>query len=738
MNSRQYRFFALSILAFLLFTAVGSAAAHGYLLRAIPEDRSTLERAPARVQYWFSEPLEPDFSTVMVRNASGETVAQGGVNENASNLLEARLPSSLPDGAYMSELRIAFASDGHVIVETRSFFVGEGGAEIEGARSGDQVIVLEVIWRFILYASLLLLTGTFGLYALVLLPAWGNRRYPAGELPPRVISALNQIIVAGFIGAFAGSALALLQQTMAFFGAEPGQVITEGLFNVVRTGTRFGDMWNIRMIILLAAAGMFAASLYFRERQPAFVRAFLSANTFALTLALGTLSLSGHAAGSLVQPWLALAADWLHLAAVGLWVGGLAALVMLLPAALRPYEGDARRTALLAVLNRFSPVALVCFLIVTATGIFSATVWVTAPGQLGSRYVLTLLVKVLLVGVILAMAAAHYIALRPERFERWSARVAKRGGWLTRLRLEVMIAVFVVCAAAWLSATPVPPQAVTTGDAPPVGGIQQIGDDEISLLLAPGGPGVNTYDVVVQRDGVPVDDLSTWVRLVDPALDRRSAWLPADGLEDGLYSNAGAEITRAGEWLALVEIEYDGETLRVVFPVTIREEAAVAQSQSPTALNLLAMLILLGVVGFALYPLIRRGVRKLDFSPVIVVTAILAVFGGGVVVAVGIAASESATAQFSLLTDPPPQVLNTMLPDQASLERGRALLESCHWEETTGWIELTRRLPRLRDEGVYFATLGEWDGLPACDSQLSDGERWDIVNYVRSRESRGG
>ncbi len=738
MNSRQYRFLALSILTFLLFSAVGSAVAHGYLLRAIPEDRSTLERAPARVQYWFSEPLEPDFSTVMVRNAAGEIVAQGGVSENASNLLAARLPSGLPDGAYMSELRIAFASDGHVIVETRSFFVGEGAAEIEGARSGDQVIVLEVIWRFVLYASLLLLTGAFGLYALVLLPAWGNRRYPAGELPPRVMLALNRIIVAGFIGAFAGSALALLQQTMAFFGAEPGQVIAEGLFNVVRTGTRFGDMWNVRMIILLAAAAMFAASLYFRERQPAFVRAFLSANTFALLLALGTLSLSGHAAGSLVQPWLALAADWMHLAAVGLWVGGLAALVMLLPVALQPYTGDTRRTALLAALNRFSPVALVCFLIVTATGIFSATIWVTAPEQLGSRYALTLAVKVLLVGVILAMAVAHYIALRPDRFERWAAWFSKRGEWLTRLRLEVVIAIFVVGAAAWLSATPVPPQAVNTGNASPVGGIQQIGDDEVSLLLAPGGPGVNTYDVVVQRDGVPVDGLSAWIRMIDPALDHRSAWLPADGLEDGLYSNAGAEITRAGEWLAIVEIEDGGEMLRAVFPVTIHEEAAVAQSQPPTALNLLAMLILLGVVGFALYPLIRRGIQKLDFSPVIVVTAILAVFGGAVVVAVGIAAAESATVQFSLLTDPPPQVLNTVLPDQASLERGRALLESCDWEETTQWVELTRRLPRLRDETIYFATLGEWDGLPACDSQLSDDERWDLVNYVRSRENRGG
>ncbi|MDX2140983.1 MAG: copper resistance protein CopC [Chloroflexota bacterium] len=106
--------------------------AHGYLIRAIPEDRAVLERSPARVQYWFSEGLEPQYSTIVVRDQAGNEIATGGLSENDDKLLTVRLPNNLPDGAYTVDLRLAFASDGHVIVERRVFFVGEAVAGVGG------------------------------------------------------------------------------------------------------------------------------------------------------------------------------------------------------------------------------------------------------------------------------------------------------------------------------------------------------------------------------------------------------------------------------------------------------------------------------------------------------------------------------------------------------------------------------------------------------------------------------
>jgi len=97
-------------LAFLLASAV--VKAHGYVVRAIPADRSTLERPPTRLQYWFSEDLEPRFSEIKLPDQSGEVIASGAVDEANHALFTLRAPAGLPDGAYIFSLRPAFPSDG--------------------------------------------------------------------------------------------------------------------------------------------------------------------------------------------------------------------------------------------------------------------------------------------------------------------------------------------------------------------------------------------------------------------------------------------------------------------------------------------------------------------------------------------------------------------------------------------------------------------------------------------------
>ena len=65
----------------LFLISVWPVSAHGYLIRSIPEDRSQLERPPARLQYWFSEGLEPQFSGLMLRDDKGNVLAEGGVDQ---------------------------------------------------------------------------------------------------------------------------------------------------------------------------------------------------------------------------------------------------------------------------------------------------------------------------------------------------------------------------------------------------------------------------------------------------------------------------------------------------------------------------------------------------------------------------------------------------------------------------------------------------------------------------------
>ncbi|HYO88388.1 MAG TPA: CopD family protein, partial [Candidatus Limnocylindrales bacterium] len=567
--------------------------------------------------------------------------------------------------------------------------------------------------------------------------AWGTAAYPAGALPPRVMTALNRLMFAALMSALVGNLLALMQQTMAFFDADIGRVLSQSLWQIVRTGTQFGDTWNIRMLLLGLIAGLWAASLWAKRQQPPFVRSFWAAGAWASALLLGTHSVASHAAGSPVLPWLALANDWLHLSAVGVWAGGLAALVWVLPSALRPYTGEARRQALLAALNRFSPLAFACALIVITSGIFASLVWITGPEQAVTRYGLALTAKLVLVAALLGLGALHRAALNPEGYARLAEFGQKLGGLNRSLVIEAVLGLIIVAAAALLSATPVPRPPVVSAPAP--GATVIVGDTQVTLTLSPGGPGVNSEDIYVQRAGALADDLAVAVRLTDPARDLRGTWHSADPAGDGLYVAAGADIDRAGPWVALVDVREGDSLTRAAFAFDISADAAVQTVRPPSVLNLLAFAGVLVAVTIGLWPLIRRGYNRLDRSPLAVALLAGALLLAAGVIAGGVLLSQQSDAVFLSYMIPLPSVVNPVLPDHASLERGaNALARSCPgWSDNRDFTELMERLPRLRDEEVHAATADGWRSLPACASTLDEPTRWDIVNYARSLEPYG-
>ncbi len=637
LKSAKMRSIFVWISALLVLITAFPASAHGYIIRSIPEDRAVLERAPARLQYWFSENLEPEFSKLTVRDSEGVVITEGGVSEDALDLLAVRLPGSLPDGAYIAELRVAFASDGHVVVESRVFFVGTETTSVVGASSGEAAVPLEVVWRVLVLASALLLLGAFAVYSLVLVPAWGSTAYPAGLLPPRVMTRLNWIVGVALVVAFAGNILALLQQSVVFFGADMGRVITDQLYNVVRIGTRFGDTWNVRMILLVVVAGLFAASLYFRKSQPETVRAFWSANVWGAALILGTFSVASHAAGSLLLPWLAIMSDWLHGLAVGFWAGGVAALALVLPVALQPYSGDARRQAVLAALRRFSRLATAGLVVVIATGIYSALNWLNTPADLGSSYGGALILKLILVALLLLVGAAHHIAVDPARYARWSSISARVNGFIPTLRLETLLVLVVLVAVGLLSATPIPKPDLTGQSAPPPTETQVVDGYSITTTITPGGPGINTYDVQVEQgSGTVAENAVIRLRMAEPGRDWRGEWHTLESIGGSLYAAVGDEIVRPGEWWTLVEVETaDGFMSRAVFDWQITNDAAVINSRPPTLLNLLALAGVVGALIFAAYPLLRRFYHWLDWSTASMTVAVGATAVGVAVVVLG-------------------------------------------------------------------------------------------------------
>lgn len=65
----------LTILVLLAATEIASA--HAALDHAVPRVGSTVTQAPKEVVLWFTEQLEPTFSSIEVRNEQGAAVTAG-------------------------------------------------------------------------------------------------------------------------------------------------------------------------------------------------------------------------------------------------------------------------------------------------------------------------------------------------------------------------------------------------------------------------------------------------------------------------------------------------------------------------------------------------------------------------------------------------------------------------------------------------------------------------------------
>lgn len=726
----------------LLFIHLLPTQAHGYLVRAIPADRSTLPRPPTRLQYWFSEALEWRFSELNLRSQSGAVIATGGVDEANPSLLSLQVPPDLPDGAYIVELRPAFASDGHVIAESRVFFVGEEVGGISGRAADSSAILLEVLWRALLDGANMLFFGSSLLYALVLLPAWGSPKYPAGGLPPRVMRRLRNSLVMAVALALAANVLALVQQSMVFFEADALQVIQQNLWQVVQIGSRFGDVWTFRMVLLIFTAVLIFVAEYYRDMMPRLTAGIWKGMAWMGALLIGLTMVTSHAAGSLLMPWLAIAVNWLHALAAAFWLGGIMALVLVLPIALKPYAGDARRQALLAVMARFSRLVTPMVLIVMVTGVYNALNWFVSPSDLATGYGRSLGLKLIMVALLLAVGGLHHLSLRPQmaipqQLDRLLKAAFKLG---MGLRLEVVFALLTLLAAAWLSATPIPqPESLQSQvDAPQA--TQRLGGYTITSAVIPGGPGVNTYDIVISRAEQPLTDLRVFVQMVNPARAWRGEWLLAEPVEKGLYVASGDEIDAAGTWWTLMDMmDEEGVTTRAAFVWEISESAAILQFRQPQLIHGLALLLILAVLGVWAYPHARRlfvGLNMTLASGLMALTAVIVALG---VMGFGAAFISQQQAAYERTLNPPPAQVNAVLPDADSLRRGAALYsEHCLvWQgQSADFRALRAQLDDVRDDFLYAVIAAGWRDLPPCTGVLSAGQRWDIVNYFRTFEAR--
>jgi copper transport protein len=187
----------------------------------------------------------------------------------------------------------------------------------------------------------------------------------------------------------------------------------------------------------------------------------------AFVLGLGFasgLSLSGHSAADAGHSWLSELADWVHLSAATLWVGGLVQLAIVV----WPAAPELRRTAFL----RFSRLATVLVALLLVAGTYLSILRLPHLHDLWSTgYGHVLLVKLSLVALAFAWGAVHHFVAVP-RIQRGGIEREGVLGVLSRSMIgESAVAMAVLLAAAVLvdskpPAQPVPGPAVAVQTTP--------------------------------------------------------------------------------------------------------------------------------------------------------------------------------------------------------------------------------------------------------------------------------
>lgn len=108
------------VMSVALFPA--SVLAHAMLDRASPKVGSSSPIVPREVVLWFTEKLEPAFSTIEVRSADGSVVSSGKARVEAGNELHVTL-KTLGPGTYKVIWRV-LSVDTHRTQGDFSFRVG--------------------------------------------------------------------------------------------------------------------------------------------------------------------------------------------------------------------------------------------------------------------------------------------------------------------------------------------------------------------------------------------------------------------------------------------------------------------------------------------------------------------------------------------------------------------------------------------------------------------------------------
>ncbi|HYT36573.1 MAG TPA: copper resistance protein CopC [Ktedonobacteraceae bacterium] len=427
----------LAICLTLLFPAIASA--HAILLRSDPAKDSVLSIAPKQVRMWYSEALNPAFSTAVVVNGENKRVDNRDAHVSSSDQTEmdVTLQPNLPPSVYIVIWRTDSAADGHILRGSFIFSVARADGSVPtlapGSNPGANVLGSGNLTG--LYTGQIDGPTLFNLIMITLVELgaifwmgaqlWINFVLTISAEAHTEERNTNERVQRRFeryfslptlIVLFLANIGVLVGQALNLSGGDLASAISPTLLVGLATSGRFGIYWMMREVVILLAM-ILALYMLLQQQRSRIARTVLPiANLVLASALLIAITMSGHAAA--VNPNIvsyAIVLDWLHLLAASLWVGGMIYIATNYLPVLRRLQIPQQARSLVTVLPYFSPLAIAGVLIMAVTGPFNAAFHLTSWQQfLSTAYGRALLVKITLVGGLLVTSAIHVGILRPR------------------------------------------------------------------------------------------------------------------------------------------------------------------------------------------------------------------------------------------------------------------------------------------------------------------------------------
>lgn len=532
----------------LALMQVSLVLAHAALLQAAPTPNGfyPADNPPTQVTLTFSEEVIPAFAAIRVLNRAGEAMDNGDVQTaNPEQTALTISLKSLPTGLYTVAWKVVSAIDGHSTSGSYVFGVGVLPAN-QFSTTAPRLSLSSLGARWLTLTGQVLLMGLFVFRLFVWRPMLN---FDLDEDARLDLAMARRAIQTGWIGlALVGLGLLLTLVAQRDAIGEVTLANAQAWLN-----TRFGGMWAIRFWLGVGLAfGLADLTLGVREGRSG-LKGWEWWTGLVFSTALGlTITLTSHSAALPDSQWLAVVSDGAHLLAAGVWVGGLAQLVIA-ARLIRTLPDAGRARHLLHLVVNFSTLAAIAVGVLLVSGAYLAVQHIGSWAALfKTTYGLTLLAKTGLALPAFAIASINLLVVKPRlavENDPHSARLHQRFHWL--VLAEAGFALAIIAAAGFLTDFQRGRDAVQVAEQSKATLAQSADDLHVALTIEPAlWAQESVFDVYVRdADNQPVlNARKVLLRFTFPDKDLGTNEVTAEPAGEGHYRATGGFLSLGGVW----------------------------------------------------------------------------------------------------------------------------------------------------------------------------------------------